>query len=62
MKDGLWEGLAPFVARQVVRSRVAAKDNHLFLEGALWIARTGSPWRGLPETTRTRCDDASDDG
>ena len=23
-------------------------DNRLFLEGVLWIARTGSPWRDLP--------------
>src|SRR5882757_836197 len=26
-----------------------ARDNRLFLEGVLWIARTGSPWRDLPE-------------
>lgn len=23
-------------------------DNRMFLEGVLWIARTGSPWRDLP--------------
>ena len=23
-------------------------DNRLFVEGVLWIARTGSPWRDLP--------------
>ncbi|TKB59418.1 MAG: transposase [Nitrospira sp.] len=26
---------------------VAAKDNRLFIEAVLWIARTGSPWRDL---------------
>ena len=23
-------------------------DNRMFIEGILWIARTGSPWRDLP--------------
>jgi transposase len=28
---------------------VTAKDNRLFVEAVLWIARTGSPWRDLPK-------------
>ena len=27
---------------------VTAKDNRVFVEAVLWIARTGSPWRDLP--------------
>jgi transposase len=27
---------------------VTAKDNRLFLEAGLWMARTGAPWRDLP--------------
>lgn len=27
---------------------VTAKDNRLFVEAVLWMARTGCPWRDLP--------------
>jgi transposase len=29
---------------------VTAKDNRLFIEAVLWVARTGSPWRDLPKS------------
>ena len=28
---------------------VTAKDNRLFVDAVLWIAKTGAPWRDLPE-------------
>ena len=29
--------------------RLDGRDNRMFVEGVLWIVRTGSPWRDLPE-------------
>jgi transposase len=29
---------------------VTAKDNRLFVEAVLWVARTGAPWRDLPQS------------
>ncbi|MCV6637999.1 IS5 family transposase [Candidatus Albibeggiatoa sp. nov. NOAA] len=37
-----------YVARQKDVG-VTAKDSRVFVEAVLWIARTGSPWRDLPE-------------
>jgi transposase len=28
---------------------VTAKDNRLFIDAVLWIAKTGAPWRDLPD-------------
>ena len=28
---------------------VTAKDNRMFINGVLWIFKTGAPWRDLPE-------------
>jgi transposase len=28
---------------------VTAKDNRIFLNGVIWIFKTGAPWRDLPE-------------
>ena len=42
----LIEGLLP--GRGVDRGRPAA-DNRLFVDAVFWIAKTGAPWRDLPE-------------
>ena len=48
-RDDQWariEGMLPGKVGDWGRS---AEDNRRFVEAVLWIARTGSPWRDLPE-------------
>lgn len=48
LRDEQWERIKDLLPGKVTDSGVTAKDNRLFLEAVLWIARTGSPWRDLP--------------
>src|SRR5690242_21136891 len=38
-----------FLPGQAGHPGVTAKDNRLFVNAVLWIAKTGAPWRDLPE-------------
>jgi transposase len=49
LSDEQWERVAPLLPGKATDPGATAKDNRFFLEGVLWIARTGSPWRDLPE-------------
>src|SRR5258708_32064471 len=48
LKDEQWGRIAPLVPGKKGDPGRSGEDNRLFLEGFLWIARTGSPWRDLP--------------
>jgi transposase len=49
-RDDQWERLAHLLpGKPGDRGRTAA-DNRLFVEAVLWMARSGAPWRDLPET------------
>ncbi len=50
LNDEQWKRVGPLLpGKQGDRGR-SGKDNRLFLEAVLWIVRTGSPWRDLPES------------
>jgi len=47
--DDLWERIKVLLPGQQGDPGVTAKDNRLFVNAVLWIAKTGAPWRDLPE-------------
>ncbi|WP_431272162.1 IS5 family transposase [Dankookia sp. P2] len=50
LRDDQWEQrMAAHVIGDERARGSSGRDNRLFVEGVLWIARTGSPWRDLPE-------------
>lgn len=48
LRDDQWARIEQLLPGKVTDCGVTAKDNRLFVEAVLWIARTGSPWRDLP--------------
>ena len=49
LKDADWTRLAPLLPGKVGDAGRSAADNRLFVNAVLWIARSGAPWRDLPE-------------
>lgn len=47
--DEQWDAIKHLLPGQEGDPGVTAKDNRLFVNAILWIARTGAPWRDLPE-------------
>ena len=48
LRDDQWGRIKDFLPGRDGHVGVRARDNRLFVEGVLWILRTGSPWRDLP--------------
>ena len=49
ISDEQCERIKDLLPGQAGHPGVTAKDNRLFLNAVLWIAKTGAPWRDLPE-------------
>jgi transposase len=47
--DREWARLQPHLPLQRPRTGRPAKDHRLILNALLWLAKTGAPWRDLPE-------------
>ena len=48
IRDEQWEQIRDILPGKASDPGVTAKDNRLFVEAVLWIARTCAPWRDLP--------------
>ncbi len=53
LTDAQWEKMEPHCPGKT-SDPGRTGDGRLFLEAVLWIARTGAPWRDLPETFGNR--------
>lgn len=50
LTDQEWEQIAPFLPAENTGKRgCPSKDNRLMLNAMVWLARSGAPWRDIPE-------------
>ena len=49
ISDECWNRIKDMLPGRPGQQGWIAKDNRLFLNAVLWIAKTGAPWRDLPE-------------
>ena len=49
LSDEAWELIGPLLPPEHGRGCRPAGDNRPFFEGMMWMARTGSQWRQLPD-------------
>ena len=49
LTDRQWERIEDLIPGKKGDRGRTGTDNRLFIDAVLWIARTGSPWRDLPD-------------
>jgi transposase len=49
LTDSQWERIAPLLPGKKGDPGRSGEDNRRFVEGVLWVVRTGAPWRDLPD-------------
>ena len=49
IRDEDWDRIKDLLPGREGLPGVTARDNRLFIDAVLWIAKTGAPWRDLPE-------------
>ena len=49
LSDEQWKRISAHIIGDERTRGSSGRDNRIFVEAVLWIVRTGSPWRDLPE-------------
>ena len=49
LSDGQWERIAPLLPGKPGDRGRSGRDNRLFVNGVLWVLRSGARWEDLPE-------------
>jgi putative transposase len=49
LNDSQWDSISGLVIGREDQRGSTGANNRMFVEGVLWIVRTGCPWRDLPE-------------
>ena len=49
ISNGQWWQIEGFLPGRPDSVGVTAKDNRLFVDGVLWVLRSGAEWKDLPE-------------
>lgn len=49
LRDDQWARISRHIIGDERTRGSSGRDNRLYVEGVLWIVRTGSPWRDLPD-------------
>jgi transposase len=49
ISDADWDRVRHLLPGQPGQHGKVARDNRLFLDAVLWVAKTGAPWRDLPD-------------
>jgi len=49
LSDDEWEQLAPLLPGKVGDPGRSGEDNRLFVNGVLWVLRSGARWEDVPE-------------
>src|ERR1051325_143912 len=49
LSDADWDRMSGLIIGRPDQKGATGRDNRMFVEGVLWVVRTGSPWRDLPD-------------
>lgn len=49
LSEAQWRRIAPLLPGKASDPGCTGGDNHLFVNGCLWVLRSGAHWRDLPE-------------